>query len=89
VPDAPTRNRQSKKSTSFPRTPEDADGCEEEQEEAAREEKPEFSRINEAIEWLRAHKAEVAIGTVIIVAGVAFIVTTGGSGALILVPLAL
>jgi hypothetical protein len=31
----------------------------------------------------------VALGTVVIIAGVAFIVTTGGAGALILAPLAL
>jgi hypothetical protein len=65
--------------------------CEEEQEEAAREgaKKLEFSRIDEAIEWLKAHKAEVALGTVVVVAGTAFVLATGGSGALILVPLAL
>jgi hypothetical protein len=65
--------------------------CEEEYEEAAREraKKIEFSRMGEALEWLRGHKAEVALGTVVIVAGVAFILTTGGSGALILAPLAL
>lgn len=65
--------------------------CEEEQEEAARERgnKLEFSRMNDAIDWLRTHKTEVALGTIIIVAGVAFVLTTGGSGALILAPLAL
>jgi hypothetical protein len=65
--------------------------CEEEYEEAARtrEEKLKFSRMDEAIEWIRAHKAEVALGTIVVVAGVAFILTTGGSGALILAPLAL
>jgi hypothetical protein len=45
--------------------------------------------VNEAIVWIREHKAEVALGTVVIVAGVAFVLTTGGSGALILAPLAL
>jgi hypothetical protein len=45
--------------------------------------------MNEALEWIREHKTEVAIGTVVIVAGVAFFVTTGGSGALVLAPLAL
>jgi hypothetical protein len=65
--------------------------CEEEQEEAAREraKKVEFSRMDEAIEWLKAHKAEIALGTMVIVAGVVFILVTGGSGALLLVPLAL
>jgi hypothetical protein len=65
--------------------------CEEEYEEAAREreKKIEFSRMSEAIDWIKEHKAEVALGTVVVVAGIAFILTTGGSGALILVPLAL
>jgi hypothetical protein len=65
--------------------------CEEDHEEAARqrEKKLEFSRMNEALEWLRAHKAEVALGTIVIVAGVAFVVTTGGSGLLLLAPLSL
>ena len=65
--------------------------CEEQYEEAARqrEEKLKFSRMSEALEWIREHKTEVAIGTVVIVAGVAFFVTTGGSGALLLAPLAL
>jgi hypothetical protein len=61
--------------------------CEKENEKKAKELK--FSRIDDAVEWLRAHKAEVALGTVVIIAGVAFVITTGGSGALILAPLAL
>jgi hypothetical protein len=61
--------------------------CEKSNEKKARELK--FSRVDEAIEWIRNHKAEVMLGTVVVIAGVAFIVTTGGSGALILAPLAL
>jgi hypothetical protein len=49
----------------------------------------EFSSFAKARDWIRAHKSEVALGTVVIVAGVAFILATGGSGALILAPLAL
>ena len=61
------------------------------QEEEAMERtvKLEFSRVDQAIAWIQDHKTEVALGTVVIVAGVAFIITTGGSGALILAPLAL
>ncbi|WNG45150.1 hypothetical protein F0U60_14315 [Archangium minus] len=62
---------------------------EKEKEEAERRNKLTFSRMDEAIDWPRNHKAEVALGTVVVVAGVAFIITTGGSGALILAPLAL
>lgn len=62
-----------------------------EQEEAAKARTPklEFSRMDQAIEWIRAHKAEIALGTVVIVGGAAFVLVTGGSGALLLVPLAL
>jgi hypothetical protein len=35
------------------------------------------------------NKEAVALGTIVIIAGVAFVITTGGSGALILAPLAL
>jgi hypothetical protein len=49
----------------------------------------EFSDMDRALAWLREHKAELALGTVVVVAGVAFVVATGGSGALLLVPLAL
>jgi hypothetical protein len=65
--------------------------CLDEQEEEARKEagKLEFMTADQAIEWLKLHKAEVALGTVVVIAGVAFILTTGGSGALVLVPLAL
>ncbi|HEX5747634.1 MAG TPA: hypothetical protein VFZ09_15410 [Archangium sp.] len=61
--------------------------CEKSNEQKARELK--FSRMDEAVDWIRNHKAEVALGTVVIIAGVAFVLTTGGSGALILAPLAL
>lgn len=65
--------------------------CVDEQEEEARErtKKLEFSRADQAVEWLRKNKAEVALGTIVIIAGVAFVITTGGSGALSLAPLAL
>jgi hypothetical protein len=65
--------------------------CEEELKEESGDRAMElkFSRVEQAIEWLRAHKAEVALGTVVVIAGVAFVVTTGGAGALILAPLAL
>lgn len=61
------------------------------EQEAAREgaKKLEFSRVDQAVEWIRNNKAGVALGTVVIIAGAAFVITTGGSGALILAPLAL
>ena len=49
----------------------------------------EFSRADQAIEWIRNNKTKVMLGTIVIIAGVTFVITTGGSGALILAPLAL
>jgi hypothetical protein len=65
--------------------------CMEDQErlEKPGRERLEFSNIDRALTWLREHKTEVAIGTIVVVAGVAFVIATGGSGALILAPLAL
>jgi hypothetical protein len=65
--------------------------CMEDQErlEEAGKKRLDFSTIDNALAWLREHKTEVAVGTVVVVAGVVFVVATGGSGALILAPLAL
>jgi hypothetical protein len=63
---------------------------EQEQREAAQEKRElRFPNIDRALTWLREHKTEIAIGTIVVVAGVTFIVATGGSGALLLVPLLL
>jgi RHS repeat-associated protein len=47
-----------------------------------------FSTLQDALNWLSNHP-EVAIGTIIVAAGVIYIVSTGGAGVLILVPVAL
>jgi len=47
-----------------------------------------FPSMKTAMDWLKEHKTEVLVGSVVLVAGVAFIVGTGGGGALVLVPLA-
>jgi hypothetical protein len=63
-----------------------------EKEDAERVKRPpahEFSNVEQARAWLRAHRAEVALGSVVIVAGTAFILATSAAGALILAPLAL
>jgi hypothetical protein len=63
-----------------------------EKEEAERVKKRpplEFSSLDKARAWIRAHKTEIALGTVVIVAGTTFILVTGGTGALLLAPLAL
>jgi hypothetical protein len=48
----------------------------------------EFPTMDRAMDWLRRHKKEILIGTIVVVAGATFIVVTGGAGALVLVPLA-
>jgi len=47
-----------------------------------------FPDMKTAKDWLERHKTEVLMGSIVLVAGVTFVVATGGSGALVLVPLA-
>jgi len=49
----------------------------------------EFSETNEAIEWMKRHRKELAVGAVVVAAGVAFVVVSAGTGVLLLAPLAL
>jgi hypothetical protein len=46
-----------------------------------------FPSMDAALSWLRGHKTEIAVGTIVVVAGGTFVIATGGSGALILAPL--
>lgn len=47
-----------------------------------------FPDMKTAKEWLERHKKELLVGgTIILVAGVAFVIASGGSGVLVLVPL--
>lgn len=45
-----------------------------------------FTALDKAWEWINAHKAGI-VGTIVIVGGIVYIVSTSGAGALILVPL--
>ncbi len=45
-----------------------------------------FDALDKAWEWIKGHKAEI-VGTIVVIGGIAYIVSTGGSGALILIPL--
>lgn len=49
----------------------------------------EFSTTDQAVDWLKRHREEVLAGTVIVIAGVAFVALTGGSGGLLLAPVLL
>lgn len=46
-----------------------------------------FSTMGRALDWLNRHKKEILIGTIVVVAGATLVVASGGSGALVLVPL--
>ncbi|MGE6756642.1 hypothetical protein ACQKGO_01415 [Corallococcus interemptor] len=46
-----------------------------------------FPDMAAALAWLRAHKSEVALGTVVIVAGVGFTLAVGAAGLLVLSPI--
>jgi nicotinamidase-related amidase len=56
--------------------------------EWAEEDAAEFDAIEPAVDWIKNHREEILVGTVIVIAGVAFTVVVAASagGALILVP---
>jgi hypothetical protein len=49
----------------------------------------EFTRVDLAVEWLESHRKEIVTGTLVVIAGVAFVAAVAGSGggALCFVPL--
>ncbi|WNG62914.1 hypothetical protein F0U59_34100 [Archangium gephyra] len=42
--------------------------------------------MGSAVDWLRQHHRELLVGTVVVIAGVAFVVVGSGGGALVLAP---
>ncbi|MFY0572662.1 hypothetical protein ACN28E_53770 [Archangium lansingense] len=49
----------------------------------------EFTAMDEAIDWMKRHRQELLVGTLVIAAGVTFIVVSAGAGVLVLAPLVL
>jgi hypothetical protein len=47
-----------------------------------------FSDMKTAQDWLNRNKAEVLVGSIVLVAGAAFVIGTAGAGVLVLIPLA-
>jgi hypothetical protein len=45
--------------------------------------------MDDAIDWLKRHRQELLVGTLITAAGVTFIVVSAGAGVLVLAPLVL
>jgi hypothetical protein len=49
----------------------------------------EFTAMDDAIDWLKRHRQQLLVGTLVIAAGVTFIVISAGAGILVLAPLVL
>lgn len=47
----------------------------------------EFNAMGDAIDWLKSHRQEILVGTVVTAAGATFIVVSAGAGILVLAPL--
>ncbi|ATB40663.1 hypothetical protein CYFUS_006114 [Cystobacter fuscus] len=45
--------------------------------------------MDEAIDWLKRHRQELLVGTIVTAAGVTFIVISAGAGVVVLAPLVL
>ncbi|HLL05756.1 MAG TPA: hypothetical protein VK539_34615 [Myxococcaceae bacterium] len=49
----------------------------------------ELPSIEKAVDWVKRHREELAVGAVVVIAGVTFVVVTGGTGGLVLAPMVL
>jgi hypothetical protein len=49
----------------------------------------EFRGMNEALDWLKRHRKEIAVGSVIVAAGVVFVAVSAAGGVLMLAPVVL
>lgn len=45
-----------------------------------------FPVVDSAVDWLKQHRRELLVGTIVVIAGVAFVIASGGTGLLVLVP---
>ena len=48
-----------------------------------------FPAMEGAIEWLKGHRTQLLVGTVVVIAGVAFVVVSVGAGLIVLAPVVL
>jgi hypothetical protein len=46
----------------------------------------EFTATDGVVDWLKRHRKEILVGSVITIAGVAFVVISAGAGLLVLAP---
>ncbi|WP_245682759.1 hypothetical protein [Archangium gephyra] len=45
-----------------------------------------FSAVEEAVGWLKEHRTELLVGTVVVIAGVTFVAVSAGAGLVVLAP---
>jgi len=48
-----------------------------------------FPAVDGAIDWLKEYRTELLVGTVVVIAGVTFVIVSAGAGLLVLTPLVL
>jgi hypothetical protein len=46
----------------------------------------EFTAIDTAVDWLKRHRKSILVGSVVVIAGVAFVVVSAGAGLVVLAP---
>ncbi|QSQ28534.1 hypothetical protein JY651_44995 [Pyxidicoccus parkwayensis] len=46
----------------------------------------EFAAIDSAVDWLKRNRKAILVGSVVVVAGVAFVVLSAGAGLVVLAP---
>lgn len=46
----------------------------------------EFTAIDNAVDWLKRHRKSILVGSVVVIAGVVFVVASAGAGLLVLAP---
>ncbi|PTL79906.1 hypothetical protein [Vitiosangium sp. GDMCC 1.1324] len=46
----------------------------------------EFSAVNEAVDWLKRHHQGLLVGSIVVIAGVAFVTVSAGAGLVVLAP---
>jgi hypothetical protein len=49
----------------------------------------EFSAMGTAVDWLKRHREAVLVGSIVVIAGVVFVVVSAGAGAMVLAPVLL
>jgi hypothetical protein len=49
----------------------------------------EFTVVDGAVDWLKRHRTSILVGSIIVIAGVTFVVVSAGAGVVVLAPVVL